>query len=247
MSISKEFGPECPANAVVAGGEPMPAALEKGYVFVRLDELEPAPLIAPGATDDGRERLNIRRRFGITSFGVQAFRAPGGVVVINEHDEMLFGEAGQEELYIVLDGRATFEIDGESVEAPAGSFVHVQPTAKRKATAADEGTTILVVGGTPGKAYEPAPEEASEAFAAYNEADYETAVAKQRIVVEKRPNDPVSHFNAGCFAARAGHADEAIEHLRRALAINDGVKDLMATDEDLDSLREDPRFAELTT
>ena len=70
---------------------------------------------------------------------------------------MLLGDAGQEELYIVLNGTATFEIDGDTVEAPAGSLVLVHPTAKRKATAKDDGTTILAIGGTPGKAYEPAP------------------------------------------------------------------------------------------
>jgi tetratricopeptide (TPR) repeat protein len=224
----------------------MTTAIDKGYVFGRLDELEPAPLTAPGATDDGRRRYDIRRSFEITSFGVQAFRAPEGVDVIREHDETLLGEAGQEELYVVLGGAATFVIDGESVEAPAGSLVHVQPAATRKAMANEEGTTVLVVGSTPGKAYEPSPEEAAEAFAAYNAGDYETALAKQLVVVEKRPEDPVAHFNAGCFAARAGHADEAIEHLRRAVEINERIKELMATDEDLDSIREDERFADLT-
>ena len=225
----------------------MPTALQKGYVFARLDELEASPILAPGATDDGRQRFDIRRRLEITSFGVQAFSAPTGVDVIREHDETLLGEAGQEELYVVLNGTAAFEIDGESFEVPAGSFVHVQPTAKRKATANEDGTTILVVGGTPGKAYEPAPDEAREAFAAYTEGDYDTAIAKQRIVVEKRPNDPVAHFNAGCFAARGGLADEALEHLRHAIEINERAKELMATDEDLDSIRDDPRFAELAT
>ena len=224
----------------------MATALEKGYVFARLDELEPAPLVAPGATDDGRQRFDVRRRLDITSFGIQAFRAPSGVDVIREHDETLLGEAGQEELYVVLNGTAIFEIDGESFEAPAGSLVHVQPTAKRKATAKDEGTTIMVVGGTPGKAYEPTPEEAAEAFRAYAAGDYETALAKQLVVVENRPDDPVAHFNSGCFAARAGRSDEAIEHLRRAVEINPRIKELMATDEDLDSIREDQRFAELT-
>jgi tetratricopeptide (TPR) repeat protein len=220
----------------------MATTTEKAYVAARLDELEPAPLIAPGATDDGRERFDVRRRFGVSSFGTNAYRAPGGVDVIREHDETLLGEAGQEELYVVLGGAATFEIDGESVDAPAGSLVHVQPTAKRKATAKEDGTTILVVGATPGKAYEPPPEEAGEAMLAYGEGDYETAVAKQLIVVEKRPDDPVAHFNAGCFTARAGRADEAIEHLQRAVEINGRIKELIRTDEDLDSLREDPRF-----
>jgi tetratricopeptide (TPR) repeat protein len=223
----------------------MPAAVENRFVFTLLDELEPAPRIAPGATDDGRQRLDIRRRLDITAFGVSAFRAPSGVDVIGEHDETLLGEAGQEELYLVLRGAATFEIDGEALEAPTGALVKVQPAARRKATATEDGTTILVVGGTPGKAYEPAPEEVAEAFAAYNAGDYETALAKQLVVVEKQPDNTVAHFNAGCFAARAGHADEAIDHLRRAVEINERIKELITTDEDLDSIREDQRFAEL--
>jgi hypothetical protein len=224
----------------------MTTAVEKSYVFARLDELEPAPLTAPDATDDGRRRFDLRRSFDITSFGVQAYSAPSGIDVINAHDEMLLGEAGQEELYVVLRGAATFEIDGESIEAPEGSLVHVRPTAMRKATAMDDTTTILVVGGTPGKAYEPAPEEAAKAFAAYSAGDHEGALVKQRVVVEKRPGDAVARFNAGCFAARAGLADEAFEHLGRAVEINERIKELMATDEDLDSIREDERFAELT-
>jgi len=223
----------------------MPTAVENSYVIAKLDELEPAARLAPGAPDDGRQRFDIRRNLGITAFGVSAFSAPSGVVVINEHDETLLGEAGQQELYIVMNGAATFEVDGETVDAPAGSLVQVQPTAKRKATATEDGTTILVVGGTAGKAYEVPPEEAGEAFAAYSAGDYQEALAKQLVVVEKQPENSVAHFNAGCFAARSGRADEAIEHLRRAVQINDRIKELIATDEDLDSIREDQRFAEL--
>lgn len=223
----------------------MATATGKAYVFALVDELEPAPLIAPGATDDGRQRFDVRRRFGITSFGTNAYRAPSEVDVIREHDETLLGEAGQEELYIVLNGAATFEIDGDAVDAPAGSLVLVQPTAKRRAISKQDGTTILVVGATPGEAYEPAPEEAGEAMIAYGAGDYETAVAKQLVVVEKRPNDAVAYFNAACFEARAGQADKAIEHLQRAVEANERIKDLIRTDEDLDSIREDPRFEEL--
>jgi quercetin dioxygenase-like cupin family protein len=223
----------------------MPTAVENSYVVAKLDELEPAARLAPGAPDDGRQRFDVRRRLGITAFGVSAFSAPTGVVVINEHDETQFGEAGQEELYIVMNGAATFEVDGETVDAPAGALVQVQPTAKRKATATEDGTTILVVGATAGKAFEVPPEEAGEAFAAYSAGDYEEALAKQLVVVEKQPDNPVAHFNAGCFAARAGQSDDAIEHLRRAVEVNERIKELIATDEDLDSIREDERFAEL--
>jgi len=223
----------------------MPTAVENSYVSAKLDELEPAPRLSPGAPGDGRQRFDVRRRLGITAFGVSAFSAPSGVVVVNEHDETLLGEAGQEELYIVMNGAATFEVDGETIDAPTGALVQVQPTAKRKATATEDGTTILVVGATAGKAYEVPPEEAGEAFAAYSAGDYEEALAKQLVVVEKQPENAVAHFNAGCFAARAGKADDAIEHLRRAVEINERIKELIATDEDLDSIREDERFAEL--
>src|SRR5439155_1463083 len=116
----------------------MPTAVGNTYVLANIGELEPAPRLAPGATDDGRRRFDVRRTLDITAFGVSAFSAPSGVVVISEHDETLLGEAGQEELYLVVNGAATFEIDGETVEAPTGTLVNVPPTAKRKAMATDE-------------------------------------------------------------------------------------------------------------
>src|SRR5690349_17191657 len=101
----------------------MPAAVENLFVIAHLDELEPAPRIAPGGTDDGRQRFDVRRNLDITAFGVAAFRAPSGAEVVREHNETLLGEAGQEELYVVLHGAATFEIDDEVVEAPTGALV----------------------------------------------------------------------------------------------------------------------------
>lgn len=224
----------------------MPTAVESKYAVAQLDELEPAPRLNPSAEDDGKASYDVRRTLGITGFGVRAFSAPAGGLVISEHDELFLGADGQEELYIVMSGAATFEIDGETVEAPTGALVQVQPAAKRKATATEEGTTILVVGGTSGKAYEPQPEEAAEALAAYGKGEYEEALAKQLTVVEKQPQNPVAHFNVGCFAARAGHDDQAIEALQRSVELNEHIKDLIATDDDLDSIRQDPRFIELS-
>src|ERR1043166_1242644 len=190
----------------------MSATAEKNFVITRVDQLEPAATLR--GTAEGRQRFDIRRHLGITAFGIQAFSAPSGGRVISEHTETMLGEEGQEELYVVVSGAATFEIDGETVEAPTGALVHIRPSARRTATATEDGTTIVVVGGTPGEAYKPAPEEAGEAFAAYTKGDHETALAKQLVVVEKEPDSAVAHFNAGCFAACAGHADEAFEHLR---------------------------------
>ena len=57
---------------------------------------------------------------------------------------------GHEELYFVLSGRATFTVDGERVDAPAGSLVFVKDPAMRRGAVADEaGTKILAIGGRP--------------------------------------------------------------------------------------------------
>ena len=64
-----------------------------------------------------------------------------------EHEE----DEGSEELYIVLRGRARFEIGGESVDAPEGTLVFVRPQTNRTAFAEEAGTTVLAVGSRVGQ------------------------------------------------------------------------------------------------
>ena len=73
--------------------------------------------------------------------------------IINEHDESEEQDL-QEELYLVQRGRARFELDGEPVDAPAGTFVFARPDVKRTAFAEEPGTTIVAIGGDAGEAYE---------------------------------------------------------------------------------------------
>ena len=54
----------------------------------------------------------------------------------------------------MLRGHAVFELDGNRVDAPAGTLVFALPRTKRTASAKEEGTTIIALEGTPGKAYE---------------------------------------------------------------------------------------------
>jgi len=225
----------------------MATTTDKGYSVASLEDLSTAPSFSPGGNDDGRERLDVRNHFGITSFGINGVRIPGAGMLVREHDELAaLASSAQEELYIVLGGSATFTLDGEELEAPAGTLVYVRPEVKRSAVAADEGTTLLIVGGTPGQAYDPTPPEAAEAFAAYNAGDYEKAADKQQLALEKKPDSLLVLFNAACFEARSGRTDDAIEHLQRAVEIDERVKENIRTDEDLESLREDPRFGALT-
>jgi tetratricopeptide (TPR) repeat protein len=221
----------------------MATATEKAYRVITLDGIE------PGNEVDGRVRLAVRQHLDITAFGVNAFRATAeGGQVINEHDEAggLVSSSGQQELYVVLNGGATFSIDGESVEAPAGSFVFVgDPNAKRGAVATEAGTTVLAIGGSPGEAYRVMPPEGQKAIEAYNAGDFEKALELVQQVLAREPDDVLSLFNAACFEARLGRTDDALEHLRRAIAVNERAIEQARGDEDFDSIRDDPRFKQL--
>ena len=97
-----------------------------GFTAVHLDEIEEI-------TDGRCPWRPVRHQLGIKSFGINAWTArEAGDRLINEHDEA-DTEDQQEELYFVQDGRARFELDGESVDAPPGTFVHVQPGVRRTA------------------------------------------------------------------------------------------------------------------
>src|ERR1043166_2789522 len=93
----------------------------------------------------GRD-IPVREHLGIHAFGINAYTPGEDGTLINEHDE---AGSGQEELFIVLDGKATFEIDGEAVDALPGTLVFVGPESRRKATG--DGT-VLAVGAAPGEA-----------------------------------------------------------------------------------------------
>ncbi len=94
----------------------------------------------------------VRYHFGISAFGCNAYRARAdGEVIVEDHVE---GEDGDEELYVVLEGRARFTLDGEDLETRPGTLVYCPPAAARKAVALEPGTTVLAVGGTPGQAFQ---------------------------------------------------------------------------------------------
>lgn len=207
----------------------------------RLDDLE------AGHEHEGRIPYNLRRHFGILGFGIRAFRAAGEGHVIGEHDEAGPGASGQEELYFVVSGSATFTVNGETVPASAGTFVFVRdPAAKRSAVAEEEGTTVLVIGGTPGKAYEVHPGDLIDGmWKPYRDGDYEAALAVVLPVLEERPEAALVLFNAACLEALLGRPDEAIGHLERAVEADGRFRENLRTDSDLDSLRDDPRFVGL--
>jgi len=209
------------------------------YRVAAIDDIE--SIAIPGQP---RWRL-LRAALGIEAFGVNAWTAEAvGQVVIGEHDELGAGAAGHEELYVVVAGSATFTVAGEEVAAPTGTLVFVKdPAAKRSAVAREAGTTVLVIGGAPGKAYEVAPWERNAAVLRFWESkDWEGAIAELRTLHEAEPESAGILYNLACAEARLGRADDALEHLAASVALFAGFADNAQTDDDLASIRDDPRF-----
>jgi tetratricopeptide (TPR) repeat protein len=209
------------------------------YAVAHLDEID--------EISDGRcPSRPIRYHFGITSFGVNAWTAhKAGDRIINEHDEAEEGDE-QEELYLVQRGRARFELDGEQVEAPADTLVFVRPGVKRTAFAEEPGTTIIALGGTPGKAYEPTGYEIWAPLGAlYAGGEYAEAADRGRELIDAHPEYPGLLYNVACCESLAGRTVDAIAHLRLAIERADRFRSLAAEDSDFDPARDDPAFKEL--
>ena len=201
--------------------------------------------ISPVAGAGGAGILPVRVRFGIESFGVNAFRAlADGGCVIEEHDELGHGAGRHEELYLVAVGHAVFELDGKEIDAPRGTFLFVgDPKVRRGAIALEQGTTVLVVGGVAGEAFRPSPWEAWLEASPYLEAgEPEQGVEVFEQALESNPGNPNVLYNLACFEALAGLREPALGHLAEAIAADPRTREWARSDSDFDSIREDPSF-----
>ena len=197
--------------------------------------------------DDGRCPFRpVRHHFGITTFGVNAMTARAdGARLINEHSESE-PESG-EELYLVINGHAVFELNGESTDAPAGTLVHVRPKVTRTAFAREAGTTILAIGG--GAAGQPYAPTGWEVFAPllplFESGDFEEGADRAEQLLAQSPPYSGMLYNTACFESRAGRIDAALSHLRQAIDLLPALADLARDDEDFEPLRQEAAFAEI--
>ena len=193
-------------------------------------------------TRHGYDWHSIRRHFDVRGFGVNANVAVEPGVIVEEHDEV-HGDGGQEELYVVVTGHATFTLDGEEVDAPAGTLVFARdPAVKRAAVAHEAGTTLLCLGGRPGQPFRVSTWEHSRwAVERVEAGDPEGAVRIIEEVMAERPDDLRALYDLACFESLAGRREAALEHLRRAVE-DPRLREHARTDTDLDPIRDDPAF-----
>ena len=180
--------------------------MSAAYEVLSLDDLDRIPVA------EGLEWRPLRRRLGIRSFGTNAYTSERvGGWVVEEHVE----GTGHEELYVVVSGRARFTLDGEELDAPAGTIVFLpEHDVARKAVAEEEGTTVLAVGGWPDRPFEPSQWEW------YFEAsgkEPERAIEIMREGIAELGEKPWLLYELARHEARAGRQDEAREHLAQAI------------------------------
>jgi hypothetical protein len=113
-----------------------------------VSEIGEVPTVPGGEADDPAWHP-LQHFFGLTTFGANLFVAvEGHETLVAAHDEET---SGQQELYLVLDGEAEFELAGERIRATKGRAVAVtDPAVRRRAIALAPGTTLLAVGASEG-------------------------------------------------------------------------------------------------
>jgi quercetin dioxygenase-like cupin family protein len=174
---------------------------------LRLDDLDGIPVFGTLVWKP------VRKTLGVTAFGINAYTAANaGGEVVEEHTEEALGH---EEIYAVVRGRATFTVDGEEVDAPAGTLVYLDdPKQKRHAIAREPGTTVLAIGGVPGT-HEISPwEYFFPALPAIGAGDYDTA---RRILEEalEELDHSALHYHLARVEALAGNRERALDELAK--------------------------------
>jgi tetratricopeptide (TPR) repeat protein len=191
---------------------------------------------------DGFVWRPIRRHFGITAFGVNAYTArAAGEPVVEEHSE---SQLGHEEIYLVLRGRARFTIDGSHHELGPGQLVFVRdPLLQRGAVALDDETTVLALGGKPGEPHMVSAWEAMfAAVPATQQERWDDAIAIHEEALAAQPDHPALLYNLACLEARAGRHLDALLRVQRAVALDPDWGAYARADSDFAAIRHEPGF-----
>jgi mannose-6-phosphate isomerase-like protein (cupin superfamily) len=204
---------------------------------VHLDELDAIP--GPGTLTwhPVRAHLDIRA-FGCNAYSAQPAPPAKRVVgddVIEPHVES--AEYNHEELYFVARGRATFRLDDEEIDAPAGTYVFVPDTAThRHAVAAEPGTTVLSFGGPP--TFTPTAWEWYYRANPLIESDPQRAREILEDGLTVNADSPGLRIHLARLEVAAGNEERARELVREALARQPEAEELV---------REFPALARLLT
>lgn len=200
--------------------------MTRPWIALTVDEVEAVPW-------RGSELVwhPLRQALDLHAFGAGAYTATrAGQEIVEPHTETPGGR-GHEELYIVLAGRVTFELDGERLDAGPGTCVAVRPETHRGAVAAEVPATVLAFGGPP--VFEVAGSEWIDRARPFLRSD----PARARRVIEEGvaelPDSPGIAYGVALVAAAEGRADDARVALRAALEGEPRLRELEGVDRQL--------------
>jgi tetratricopeptide (TPR) repeat protein len=203
--------------------------------LVHVDELDEIEM------PEGFTWRPVRRHFGIKAFGANAYTPGASGQIVEEHTER---RLGHEEIYLVLRGRVRFTVDGDDHELGPGQLVFVRdPSLKRGGVALTGDAAVLAVGGKPGQPHEVSSWEYLFIASPFVQAgSWEEAERLMQQGLEEKPGDAAILYNFACLEAHAGKPDAALDLLLAAVAADERFREYAQTDEDFESLRDDPRF-----
>ena len=112
-----------------------------GFAIKAIDEMETA--------NEGIVK-KAGAELGVESFGIQVFDFPPDFPDYPEHDH---AAERMEEIYLVLEGSADFEIDGERVALDRGRMLRIAPESRRKLLPGPDGVRMVAIGASPDRQY----------------------------------------------------------------------------------------------
>jgi hypothetical protein len=177
-----------------------------GWKLVALDEVEAVPW--QGSELEWRP---LREALGTRIVGMAAFTASrAGQELIEGHREDDVGR-GHEEVYLVFRGQATFTVGDETLDAPAGRFLRVDPGVFRRAVSAEPGTAVLALGGPP--TFVPSASEWIERARPLLRSDPARARELLDELTRERPDSPGVEIGEALWALSQGREGTARELL----------------------------------
>jgi tetratricopeptide (TPR) repeat protein len=123
-----------------------------------------------------------------------------------------------------------------------------ETAAVRSAVATEPHTTVVVVGGPADRPLPVSPFEFwFRADAPYQRGDYREAIEIVAESLEQWPDHPIIHYQLACYYALANDREQALDHLTRAIAEDESLRQQAIIDSDFASLNGSTAFIGLTT
>lgn len=153
-----------------------------------------------------------------------------GEFVVEPHTEVDDGR-GQQEVYVVLRGKARFVINGTEVQAPAGTLLRVDPQAHRQAVAMEAGTGVLALGGE--STFEASPSEWIERARPHIRDDPAKAQEILDDLRRERPTDLAVDVGEALLAVGRGDEQRARAIVAQLIQERPQLRDVLSHDPDL--------------